>query len=208
MGRSRGGTCNEGVCPGELPMGLSTLLLRGPHSLWATNWRPGVESPCTCSPHSPTRAPSQRSSVQRGKSCHPGEPPCGSHTPVVGAPIHFRLPFAARFWAPPRACAEPNTAAVKDEGVGLPGKLGRTQHAAILLTSPRHAARGSLSFYVQLKCARNLPHRHAAHACSRSGESTSPGAACWPGTHPLQLLTDYWTIFCLFHKCREFLHLQ
>jgi hypothetical protein len=144
VGPSRGGMCNEVIYPSELPVGLSTLLSRGPHSRSATHQRPGVESPCTCSPHSPTWAPSLRSSVQRGKSCHPSGLPWGSHAPVVEAAIHFRPPFAAWFRASPRACAGPNAAAVRDEGVGLPGKLGRAQHAVILLPSPRHAAHGSL----------------------------------------------------------------
>jgi hypothetical protein len=145
VGPSRGGTCNEVDYPGELPVGLSTLLSRGPHSLSATHWRPGVESPCTCSPHCPTRTPSRRPSVQCGKSCHLGGPLWGSHAPVVEAPIHFQPPFPARFRASPRARAGPNAANVRDEEVGLPDKLGRAQHAVILLPGPRHAARGSLS---------------------------------------------------------------
>ncbi len=145
MGPIRGGTGNEVVYPSELPVGLSTLLSHGPHSLSATHWRPSVNSPCTCSPHGPTWAPSRRSSVQRGKSWYPSGSPWGSHAPVVEAPIHFWPPFAARFRASPWACAGPNAAVVGDEGVGLPGKLGRAQHAVILLLGPRQAARGSLS---------------------------------------------------------------
>jgi hypothetical protein len=65
-------------------------------------------------PHRRTRAPSRRSSMQHGRGCPPGEPPWGSHAPVVSAPIHFRPLFAARFRASPHARAGPNTAAVKD----------------------------------------------------------------------------------------------
>ncbi len=36
-------TCNEDIYPGELPMGISTLLSRGPCSLSAAHCRPGVE---------------------------------------------------------------------------------------------------------------------------------------------------------------------
>jgi hypothetical protein len=57
-------TFDEVVCPAELPVGLSTLLSRGPRSLSASHRQPGVEPPHTCSPSSPTRAPSRRSSVQ------------------------------------------------------------------------------------------------------------------------------------------------
>jgi hypothetical protein len=48
--------CNEVIYPGELPMGLSTLLSRGPRSLLAAHWRPGVEPPRMYSPSSPTQA--------------------------------------------------------------------------------------------------------------------------------------------------------
>ncbi len=140
MGRSRGCTRNEVVYPGELPVGLYTLLSRGPRSLLVAHRRPGVESPRTCPPHWPTQAPSRGSSVQRGRGCPPGGTPWGSHATVAWAPIHFRPLFAARFRASPRARAGPNTAAVKDEGVGLSGKLSRAQHAVILLPDPRHAA--------------------------------------------------------------------
>jgi hypothetical protein len=33
-------TCDEVVYPGELPVGLSTLLIHGRHSLWAWHWQP------------------------------------------------------------------------------------------------------------------------------------------------------------------------
>jgi hypothetical protein len=140
VGRSRGCTRNEVVYPGELPKGLNTLLSRGARSLLVVHRRPGVESPRTYPPHRPTRAPSQGSSVQRGRGCPPGGPPWGSHAPVAWAPIHFRPLFAARFRASPRARAGPNTAAVKDEGVGLSAKQSRAQHAVVLLPDPRHAA--------------------------------------------------------------------
>jgi hypothetical protein len=58
-----GSTCNEVIYPGELPVGLSTLLSYGPRSLSAAHWWPGVEPPRRCSPSSPTQAPSKGSSV-------------------------------------------------------------------------------------------------------------------------------------------------
>jgi hypothetical protein len=61
-------TCNEVVCPGELPVGLSSLLSHGPRSLSAAHWRLGVEPPHMCSPSSPTRTPSRRSSLQWGRA--------------------------------------------------------------------------------------------------------------------------------------------
>jgi hypothetical protein len=121
-------------------VGLNTLLLRGPRSLSVAHRRPGVESPCTCPTHRPTEAPSRGSSVQRSRGCPPGEQPWGSHAPVAWAPIHFPLLFAARFRASPRTRAGPNAAVVKDEGLGLSGRLSRAQHAVILLPGPRHAA--------------------------------------------------------------------
>jgi hypothetical protein len=80
---------------------------------------------------------------------------CSSYS--HGAPIHFQPQFTARFRASPRARAGPNAAAVKNEGVGLPGKLGRAQHAVILLPDPRYTARGSLSTHVQLKVTCQIP---------------------------------------------------
>jgi hypothetical protein len=88
----------------------------------------------------PTQAPSRGSSVQCSRGCLIGETLWGSHAPVMRAPIHFRPLFVAQFRASPCAHAGPNTAAIKDEGVCLPGKLSRTQHTAILLPGPRHAA--------------------------------------------------------------------
>ncbi len=55
--------CGEVVYPGELPVGLSMLLLCGPRLLSAAHWRPSVESPCMCSPSSPW-PPSEGSSMQ------------------------------------------------------------------------------------------------------------------------------------------------
>ncbi len=42
-------TCNGDIYPSELPMGLSMFLSRGPHSLLAAHWQPGVEPPRMCS---------------------------------------------------------------------------------------------------------------------------------------------------------------
>ncbi len=58
-----GSMCNEVIYPDELPVGLSTLLSRGPRSLSDAHWRPGVEPPRTCTPSSPTQVPSEGSSV-------------------------------------------------------------------------------------------------------------------------------------------------
>ncbi len=91
-------------------------------------------------PTGPRGPPSRGSSVQRGRGCPPGDLPWGSHAPVAWAPIHFRPLFAACFRASPRVRAGPNAAAVKDEGVGLSGRLSRAQHTVILLPGPRHAA--------------------------------------------------------------------
>ncbi len=57
----------------------------------------------------------------------------------------------AQFRASPHKHAGPNAAAVDDEGVSLPGKLDKAQHAVVLLPDPHHAACGQLSAHnVQL----------------------------------------------------------
>jgi hypothetical protein len=56
-------TCNVVVCPSELPMGLSMLLLHGPCSLLVAHRRPSVRPPRTCSPSRSHAALSSRSSV-------------------------------------------------------------------------------------------------------------------------------------------------
>jgi hypothetical protein len=119
------------------------------------HFRPPIGGPVSSlhirAPLAGLHRPSRGSSVQCGKSCRPGEPPWGLHAPVVRAPFHFRPPFAVRFQASPLVRAGPNAAAVKDEGVSLPGELSETQHAAILLPGPRHAAMAAL-----LPCPANL----------------------------------------------------
>ncbi len=76
---------------------------------------------------------------------------CGAqHAPVV-RPHSLSSIFTARFRASPRTCAGPNAAAVDDEGVLLPGKLDKAQHAVVLLQDPHHAAHGQLyAHHVQL----------------------------------------------------------
>ncbi len=135
--------CDEVICPGELPVGLSTLLWHGPHSLLAAHWWPSVKPPHTCSPSSPMWPPA-KGPVCCEMSCH-----CCSRE----APIKFRLYFTTRFQASPHAHAGPKAAAVEDEGVGLPGKLDKAHHT-VILPNPRHAALGKLSaHHVQL----NMP---------------------------------------------------
>ncbi len=149
--------CDEVICPGELPVGLSTLLSHGPCSLSAAHWRPHVRPLCTCSPSSPTQAPSRRFSMQWGRVAIPVNWRGAQHTPVVGPPVDFRPQFTAWFWDSPCARAGPKAAAVKDEGVGLPGKLGRAQHAVILLPDPCHTACENLSAHVQHKVTCQFP---------------------------------------------------
>jgi hypothetical protein len=87
-------------------------------------------------------------------SCHPIEPLRGSARSSREAHIHFWLYFTARFRAFPRTHAGPKAAAVGNEGVGLPGKLEKVQHAVVLLPDPSHTARGNLlAHHVQL----NMP---------------------------------------------------
>jgi hypothetical protein len=95
----------------------------------------------------------------------------------VRAPIHFRPLYAARFRASLRARAGPNTAAVKDEGVGLSGKLSKAQHAAILLPGPRHAA-------VAASSSTSILHvpgfSHAIMLCTQAVGVGPVQAAEWP----------------------------
>jgi hypothetical protein len=76
--------CDEVIGPSEQPVGLSTLLSRGPHSLSAAHRQPGVEPPSTCPP---------------------GEPLWGSARSSHKASIHFRPYFMARFRAFRKVCS-------------------------------------------------------------------------------------------------------
>ncbi len=85
------------------------------------------------------------------RSSFPVSCPWGSARSSHEATIHFWPYFTAQFRASPHKRAGPNAAAVDDEGVSLPGKLDKAQHAVILLPDPRHAACGPLSAHnVQL----------------------------------------------------------
>ncbi len=80
--------------------GLSTFLSGGPHSLPLPNQRPGVEAFLhVCAPLSvPHRPPSWRSSMH-WKRTLAIEIPWGSERSSNTAPINFRLPAMAQFWA-------------------------------------------------------------------------------------------------------------
>jgi hypothetical protein len=85
--------------------------------------RPGVEPPCTCSPSTPTQAPSKGSSVQWRRSIIPVNRRGAQHAPVVRPPFTFGRILQPGFEFSPRACARPRAAAMEDEGFGLPGVL-------------------------------------------------------------------------------------
>jgi hypothetical protein len=85
----------------------------------------------------PFQSPSQWSSVQWGKSAIPVNHRGALYAPIMRPPFTFCCIYTAWFWASPRARAGPRAAAVKDEGIGLPGKLGKALHAIILLPDPR-----------------------------------------------------------------------
>jgi hypothetical protein len=128
---------SEAVYPGELPIGLNTLLSLGPPFTFSRPLAARCRVSTYVPPYRPTRVPSRRSSVQCGRGCHPGELPWGSHAPVVMALFTFSLYLRPGFKPLHVQVLGP---AVEDEGDGLPGKLSRTQHDAILLPGPRHAA--------------------------------------------------------------------
>ncbi len=186
-----GSTCDEVVYPSELPMGLSTLLSRGPHSLSAAHWQPSVEPPRTCSSSSPTQAPSKGSSVQWSRSPVPVNRHGAQHTPVVRLPFTFGHILRPGFEFSPRARAGPGAAAVEDEGFGLPGvlvMLSTLSNSSQIFATQSVAA--SLRPHPN-KRAMSPPRSHVAQAGSRNEVILGRGAACWPGTHPLQLLTVY-----------------
>ncbi len=115
-------TCNEDIYPGELPMGLSTLLSHFP----AAHCRPGVEPPRTCSSSSPTWAPSNMTDQRAVKrAAIPVNRHGAQHVPVVRPPFTFGRILRLGFEFSPRARARPEAAVVDDEGVGLPGELFR-----------------------------------------------------------------------------------
>jgi hypothetical protein len=92
-------TCNEVVCPGELPVGLSVLLSRGPRSLLAA-----LAARCRAStyvhPSSPTQAPSNRSSVQWDRAALPVNSRGAQHAPVVRPPSTFSRNLPPGFGPP------------------------------------------------------------------------------------------------------------
>jgi hypothetical protein len=140
-------TCNEDIYPGELPMGLSTLLLRGPHSLSAAHCRPGVEPPHKCSPSSTTWAPSNMTDQRAIKrAAIPVNRRGAQHVPVVRPPFTFGRILQPSFEFSPRAGAWPEAAVVDDEGVGLPGELFRP---TCCRPPPRSSPRGPWSLFLR-----------------------------------------------------------
>ncbi len=103
--------------------GSATLLSRGPRSLLAAHWRPGVEPPRMCFPSSPTQAPSEESSMQWSRSQIPVNRHGAQHAPVMRPPFTFGRILQPGFEFSPRARAGPKAAAVEGEGFGLPGVL-------------------------------------------------------------------------------------
>jgi hypothetical protein len=169
---------NEDIYPGELPMGLSTLLSRGHCSLLAAHCLPGVEPPRTCSSSSPTWALSNMTD-QRAvmRVAIPVNRRGAQHIPVVRPPIHFRLHFAARFEFSQRARAWPEAAVVDDEGVGLPGELFRPTRCRPPRSSPRGTGR-YFSAHVQINEPGPPSRHHVVHAGSRNEVIAGRGAAC------------------------------
>jgi hypothetical protein len=111
-------TCDEVVCPGELPMGLSLLLLCGPIHFWLPIGDP-VSSLHIGAPLPGPTWPPAVGPVCSELSCHPSEPPRGSARSSRGAPIHFRPQLMAWFRASPRTCAGPKCCCFRSSR-GLP----------------------------------------------------------------------------------------
>jgi hypothetical protein len=133
-------TCNEDIYPGELPMGLSTLLLHGPRSLSAAHCQPGVEPTRMCSSSSPTWAHSNMTDQRAVKRAAILVNRRGAqYVPVVRPPFTFGRIFRPGFEFSPRARARPEAAVVDDEGVGLPGELFRPTRCR---PPPRSSPRG------------------------------------------------------------------
>jgi hypothetical protein len=161
-------TCNEDIYPGELPMGISTLLSRGPRSLSAAHCRPSVEPPRTCSSSSTTWAPSNRTNQHAVKRAailvdHRG----AQHVPVVRPPSTFGHILRPGFEFSPCARARPEAAVVDDKGVGLPGELFRL---SCCHPPPRSLLRGPWSLFLcpcpDLMC--QVPPTSSCCACRQS----------------------------------------
>jgi hypothetical protein len=98
--------CNEDIYPGELPIGLSTLLSRGPRPLSAAYCWPGVEPPRTCSLSSPAWAPSNMTDQRAVKrAAIPVNRLGAQHIPVVRPPFTFGRILWPGFEFSPRARA-------------------------------------------------------------------------------------------------------
>jgi hypothetical protein len=133
-------TCNEDIYPNELPMGLSTLLSRGPHSLLAAHCWPSVEPPRTCSSSNPMWAPSNMTDQHAVKRVAiPVNRRGAQHVPVVRPPFTFGCILRPGFEFSPHAHAGPEAAVVDDEGVSLPGELFRPTRCH---PPPRSSSRG------------------------------------------------------------------
>jgi hypothetical protein len=189
-------TCGEVVYPSELPMGLSTLLPRGPSSLSPANWGPSFVPPRTCSPSSPMQGPAKGPTCNEVDLLIPVNRSGDQHAPVVRPPFFFLRILQPGFEFSPHARAGPRAAAVEDEGFSLSGVLVMLSmlpySSQILATRPVAASLCPLPD----SRTRSPPRLHVAHAGSRNEVIAGPGAACWPGSHLLQLLAVYygWTV--------------
>jgi hypothetical protein len=166
-------TCNEDICPGELPMGLSTLLSRGPRSLSAAPVLSlHVRAPLPVPRGPPITAPISVQSRERPSRRG------AQHVPVVRPPSTFGRILWPGFEFSPRARAGSEVAVVDDEGVGLPGELFRPSRCR---PPPRSSPRGPWSLFLRphpdLTC-QVPPRRHVAHTCSRNEVIAGRGAAC------------------------------
>jgi hypothetical protein len=149
---------NEVIYPGELPVGLSALLSRGPRSLSAAHWWPGVEPPRTCSPFQSHVGPQRR--VQRAMKYFsvPVNRRGAQHAPVVRPPSTFGRIVWPGFEFSPHARAGPRAAVVKDEGFVLPGVLVML---SMLSCSSQILATQSVAASLRPRpnrCARPPPH--------------------------------------------------
>jgi hypothetical protein len=163
-------TCNERIYLGELPVGLSTLLSCGYHSLCGHP----IGGPAL-SLHVGAPLPAPRGPLAEGPECHPCEPPKGSACSRHVGPCHFWPQIMAWFrvlstcmcWAQGCCCKR-----WRGEQVGA-------QHDIVLLPdSCRHTACGRLlsAHIIIVKC--QVPPRHVAHAGSCNEVISGRGVTC------------------------------
>ncbi len=77
-------TCDELIYPGELPVGLSKLLSRGPPFTFSRPLAARCRASTYVPPFQVPRGPPAMSPVCSVMSCHPGEPPWGQHAQSWG----------------------------------------------------------------------------------------------------------------------------